>query len=377
MSCGCGKSKLAELAGLGQGVWMDYIQRSIIRGGQLAEMIRNDRLSGVTSNPTIFEKAIAGSTDYDDDIRKLAIQGKTAEQIYQTLAVQDVQEATDALRGVYDKSGGRDGFVSLEVSPHLADDTDGTIAEARELWHKVNRPNVLIKIPGTLAGLPAISRCIAEGINVNVTLLFGVARYEKVAQAYIDGLESLAAKGGTLNSVSSGASFFLSRIDVLVDPLLEQMEKTGRNVELAKALQGQAAIACAKLAYQSYKKIFSSNRFKKLADRGAKPHCIVWASTGTKNPARSDVMYIEPLIGPGTVNTMPLETLQAYRDHGRPAVRIEEYLEHARQIPDQLKTLGIDLDKVSDQLEREGVQKFNKPYDSLMAKLREKIAAVK
>jgi transaldolase len=368
-----GKTKLAALADLGQGVWMDYIQRGLIRGGQLAEMVRNDCLSGVTSNPAIFEKAITGSTDYDDDIRRLVQQGKTAEQIYQSLAVQDVQEATDVLREVYDKSGGKDGFVSLEVSPHLAYETDRTIAEARDLWHKVNRPNLLVKIPATLPGLPAIRQCLSEGININITLLFSVSRYDRVAEAYLEGVEALATRGQKPDRIASVASFFLSRIDVLIDPLLDQAQKEGRNAALAKALQGQAGVACAKLAYQTYKKIVSGGRFQKLSALGARVQRLLWASTSTKNPTYSDTMYVEPLIGPDTVNTMPLETLQAYRDHGQPAVRIEEGLDRAGQLPDQLKTFGIDLEKVADQLEQEGVQKFIKPYDSLIAKLREKL----
>jgi transaldolase len=364
------ENPLVKLGTFGQSIWLDYIRRKMIDSGELKKFIDEDGLKGVTSNPSIFEKAIAGSDDYDADIRKQAQAGKSIEEIYETLTVEDVGQGADVFRPVYDRLDGKDGFVSLEVNPHLAHDTQGSIAEARRLWQALNRPNVFIKIPATKAGLPAIQQLISEGINVNVTLLFGLPRYKEVAEAYIAGMESRAGKGQPLNRVASVASFFLSRIDVLLDPKLEQLAAAGGpKATGAKELQGQIAIASAKIAYTIYQEIYGSERFKKLAAQGARPQRLLWASTSTKNPAYPDVKYVEPLIGPETVNTLPLETLEAYRDHGNPASRLTEEVERAASYLQRLPEMGIDLNQATQQLEDEGVEKFNKPFDSLMCTL--------
>jgi transaldolase len=360
---------LIKLAGCGQSVWLDYIRRQMIDSGELQALIDQDGLRGVTSNPAIFQQAIAGSADYDESIRKLAQAGKSAQEIYEGLTLEDIRRAADVFRPLFDRLQGADGFVSLEVNPHLARDTQGTIAEARRLWSKLDRPNVFIKVPATRAGLPAIRRLISEGINVNVTLLFGLPRYREVAEAYLSGLEERAARGLPL-TVASVASFFLSRIDVLLDPRLAQLaQKGGPPARRAAALEGEAAIASAKVAYTIYQQICGSERFRALAARGAGSQRLLWASTSAKNPAYSDVKYVEPLIGPETVNTMPLETLRAYRDHGRPASRLTEGREKAAAVIQGLPELGIDLNQATQQLEDEGVEKFIKPYDSLLRTL--------
>jgi transaldolase/glucose-6-phosphate isomerase len=370
------ENPLLKIQTIGQSIWLDLLRRGMLSSGELQQLIKEDGLRGVTSNPAIFEKAIAGSHDYDDAIRTMALANKSVEEIYQALTVDDVQRAADLFRPVYDQTQGRDGFVSLEVSPHLAYDSDRTILEARRLWAALDRPNVLIKVPATWEGLPAIQQLTCEGINVNVTLLFSLGRYQEVAEAYIAGLEAGAALGRPLGRLTSVASFFLSRIDVLVDSLLEKvMRAGGARTEMAGALRGHAAIASAKVAYQMYREIFASERFRKLTARGARTQRLLWASTGTKNPAYSDVKYVEALIGPETVNTMPLETLNAYRDHGNPAPRLEEAVEEARCILAQLPEAGIDLEAVTQQLEKEGVQKFIVPFDRLMATLEEKCGA--
>jgi transaldolase len=363
------ENPLLKLSTFGQSIWLDYIQRQLIDSGELGKLIEDDGLKGVTSNPAIFQKAIAGSTDYDEAIRKLALAGKSTEEIYQVLTVDDVQQAADLFRPVYDRKEGGDGFISLEVNPHLAQDTEGTVKEARHLWQALGRPNVLIKVPATEAGLPAIRELISEGLNVNVTLLFGLPRYREVAEAYIAGLEARAAQGRPLNPVASVASFFLSRIDVLLDPRLEKLAAGGPQTQGARDLIGEIAIASAKVAYTIYHEIFGGERFKKLTAQGARPQRLLWASTSTKNPAYPDVKYVEPLIGPETVNTLPPETLNAYRDHGDPAARLGEGVERAAGCLRRLAELGIDLDQATQQLEDEGVEKFNKPFDSLMATL--------
>jgi transaldolase len=290
--------------------------------------------------------------------------------------VEDVATAADLFRPTYERLQGRDGFVSLEVNPHLALDTRGTVVEARRLWSALDRPKVFIKVPATLEGLRSIRQLISEGINVNVTLLFGLPRYREVADAYISGLETRAAKGLPIERVASVASFFLSRIDVLADPLLEKsIEKSGAAAGVATGLRGQTAIASAKMAYQIYKEVSSSGRFRKLAALGARPQRVLWASTGTKNPEYSDVKYVEALIGPETINTLPPETLKAYRDHGDPAPRLEEHPEEAALNLKRLSELGIDLDEVTQKLEDQGIEKFNKPYDTLMANLGKKHTA--
>ena len=368
-----GENPLVKLGTFGQSVWLDYIRRQMIESGELKKFIDADGLKGVTSNPSIFQKAIAGSTDYDGAIRTLVQAGKSVKEIYETLTVEDVGQAADVFRPLYDRVDGKDGFVSLEVNPHLAHDTDGTIAEARHLWQALTRPNVLIKVPATKEGLPAIRQLISEGINVNVTLLFGLPRYREVAEAYIAGLEARAAQGRPLNRVASVASFFLSRIDVLLDPRLEKLAAAGGpQAQAAKDLIGQVAIASAKEAYRIYQEIFGSARFQKLAASGARPQRLLWASTSTKNPAYPDTKYVEPLIGPDTVNTLPPETLEAYRDHGDPAARLTEAVDRAASGLQRLPELGIDLDQATQQLEDEGVEKFNQPFDSLMATLEAK-----
>ncbi|MEJ2671942.1 MAG: transaldolase [Deltaproteobacteria bacterium] len=364
---------LVKLGNFGQSIWLDYIRRKMIESGELKKFIDEDGLKGVTSNPSIFEKAIAGSDDYDEAIRKLVGAGKSVQEIYETLTVEDVGAAADEFRALYDRVDGKDGFVSLEVNPHLAHDTDGTIAEARHLWQALGRPNALIKVPATKAGLPAIRQLISDGVNVNVTLLFGLPRYKEVVDAYISGLEIRAEKGQPLNQVASVASFFLSRIDVLLDPKFEKMAaEGGPQAAGAQDLLGQIAIASAKIAYTIYEEIYGSERFKKLAQRGARPQRLLWASTSTKNPAYSDVKYVEPLIGAETVNTLPLETLEAYGDHGNPAPRLTEEVDLAASYIQRLPELGIDLNQATQQLEDEGVEKFNKAFDSLMETLENK-----
>jgi transaldolase len=361
---------LLDIQALGQSIWQDFISREVIRTGALRRRIEEEGLRGVTSNPAIFNEAIGGSQDYDDDIRELGRQGKSTVQIYETLTVRDVRDAADLLRPLYDDSEGRHGFVSLEVNPHLARDIDGTLSEALHLWQTVNRPNVMIKVPATREGLTCIEQLIRDGINVNVTLLFGLPRYREVAQAYIAGLTARAQQGEPLEHVASVASFFLSRIDVLVDPMLEErIQGGGPAADTAAKLRGQVAVASAKQAYQIYKEIFMGADFRRLAERGARTQRVLWASTSTKNPDYPDVKYVEALIGPDTVNTLPQETLDAYRDHGRPAPRLEEDLSEAEWVLRTLPELGIDIDRVTRQLVQEGIEKFNKPYDSLIQTL--------
>ncbi len=361
---------LVKLHEYGQSIWLDFLRRDLYTSGELRKLIEEDGLRGITSNPAIFDESISGSHDYDDAIRVLALEGKSPDESYVSLMVEDVRSAADTFRPVYDAAGGHDGLVSIEVSPQLAYDTAGTIAEARRFWGMVSRPNVMIKVPATLEGLPAIRQLLSEGINVNITLLFGLPRYRRVAEAFVAGLEDRVQAGQPIDRIASVASFFLSRIDVLVDPMLEKpMAKSGAQADLAKDLQGQVAISSAKVAYQIYREIFGSDRFKRLADKGARPQRLLWASTSTKNPAYSDVKYVEPLIGPDTVNTLPTQTLDAYRDHGNPASRIEQGVEQARTRLDNLGKLGISLDAVTHELENEGAAKFIIPYNKLMETL--------
>lgn len=367
------KNNLLKIQEFGQSIWLDYIDREMIQTGELKQLIEKDGLRGVTSNPSIFDKAIEGSEAYEESIRALSREEKKVEEIYQNLTVKDVQLAADEFRRLHEASDGTHGFVSLEVNPHLAYRTEETIAEARELWRSLDRSNVFIKVPATKEGLPAIRQLISEGINVNVTLLFGLPRYREVAVAYIAGLEERAAAGKPLDTVCSVASFFLSRIDVLVDSKLEEIMASGDpKAETAQKLRGQVAIASAKEAYQIYKEIFGQGRFQKLAHKGGRPQRVLWASTSTKNPDYSDVKYVEALIGPETINTLPKETLQAYRDHGNPEERLEQGLEEARKVLESLSEVDMDIDQVTQQLEEEGVEKFNKPYDRLMNTLARK-----
>ena len=364
------KNPLQLLPDYGQSIWLDYMRRDLLASGGLRRLIAEDGLRGMTSNPSIFEKAIVESHDYDADIQAMIREGKSEKEIYEALSQHDVQTAADEFRSLYDRTNGNDGYVSLEVNPHLAHDTNGTLQEARRLWGALNRPNVFIKVPATAAGLPAIQQLISEGINVNVTLLFGLPRYRQVAEAYLAGIEVRAAQGKPLKHVASVASFFVSRIDTLVDSFFGKIiAHGGTKADLATKLRGQVAIASAKLAYQIYREIFESDRFKKVATQGARAQRLLWASTGTKNPDYSDVKYIDALIGADTVNTVPVETLNAFRAHGVPQARLEHDVAFARWVMECLPGLGIRIDNVTEQLESEGVEKFNQPFDQLLATL--------
>jgi len=357
-----------------QSIWLDFIRRKILINGELQRRITDEALRGVTSNPAIFEKAIGGSDDYDAAIRSLALQNKTTDEIYTALAVADVQHACDLFRPLYDQhDSAGDGYVSLEVSPALVNDTEGTIEEGIRFWHAVNRPNVMIKVPATLEGLPAIRRLIAEGINVNVTLIFGLERYRLVAEAYLAGLEDRAAAGQPLARIDSVASFFLSRIDVLLDPLLEKIAAAGgEQGALAQSLVGEVALASAKQAYQIYKEIFSGPRWEALAVQGADTQRLLWASTGNKNPKYDDLKYVENLIGPKTVNTVPVETLDIFRERGTSAHRLEEGLDQAAEVLRRLPELGITLAEHTNFLEVDGAKKFTEPFGKLMESLENK-----
>ncbi|QJW91527.1 transaldolase [Spirosoma taeanense] len=342
-----------------QSIWLDFIDRKIMDSGELQKLIDEDGVRGLTSNPAIFEKAISSGSEYDEDIKRLAQEGKSNEDIFYGLAVADIQRAADLFKPVYEEEvRGADGYVSLEVSPHLAQDMEGTLRQARALWKAVGRDNVMIKIPGTAECLPAIRQCISDGININVTLLFGLERYEAVIDAYISGLEERDRAGQPIDHIASVASFFLSRIDVLIDPMLDEKGLGD--------LKGEVAIASAKKAYEIYKREFSSDRFKPLAAKGANPQRLLWASTSSKDPAFSDVKYVEALIGPKTVNTIPMETLEAFRDHGQADFRLETDMDLATQTLNRIEQAGIDLNDISQQLEEEGIEKFNKPYDKLL-----------
>jgi transaldolase len=353
---------LRTLNQLGQSIWLDYIRRDLVTSGELRRLIDDDALRGMTSNPAIFERAISNSADYDAEIRTLQAGGADAWTIYDTLSRHDVQMAADAFRSVYDQTAGRDGYVSLEVDPRLAHDAPRTIDEGRRLWRALDRPNVMIKVPATPAGLTAIRELTTQGINVNVTLLFGLPRYRDVAKAYLDGIDARLAAGLSVANIQSVASFFISRIDTLVDARLDESR--------ASEIRGEVGIASARLAYQSYREMFASDSFVARAASGATTQRLLWASTSTKTPGVSDVLYVEALIGPDTVNTVPPDTLAAYRDHGRPQVRIEQDLDHAHAVFARLPSLGIDICEVTQQLEDEGVEKFIKPIEQLLAALR-------
>ena len=356
-------TKLHELADLGQAIWLDYIRRSFITSGDLQALV-DEGLRGITSNPTIFEKAIAGSTDYDEDLRQLVGEGKTVQEIYEALALDDIQRAADLLRPIYEQTDGADGYVSLEVDPNLADDTEGTVAEAQRLFAALDRPNVMIKVPATPAGVPAIETLIGEGINVNVTLIFSLAQYEAVAEAYIAGLEKLAAAGRRVARVASVASFFISRVDVAVDRTLEEMGET--------ALQGKIAVANSKVAYARFREIFSGARWERLAAQSARVQRVLWASTSTKNPLYPDTLYLDGLIGPHTVNTVPPATLTAFRDHGTVAPTLPAGLDEARAQLTRLADLGVDLNDITQKLQHDGVAKFAQSFESLTVTITEK-----
>lgn len=344
---------LLKLNAFGQSVWLDYIRRDFVLNGELAKLIREDGLAGLTSNPAIFEKAIGGGNEYAPAIRALKQRGLSAMALYETLAIEDIQAAADQFRPVFDAGKGHDGYVSLEVSPYLARDTAATVVEAKRLWREVSRPNLMIKVPATLEGLPAIELLISQDMNVNVTLLFSQAMYEKVAERYIAGLERRAAEGGDLGRISSVASFFISRIDAAMDPLLPE------------ALRGKTAIANAMLAYDSYKRLFSGPRWENLAKKGARPQRLLWASTSTKNPAYRDVMYVEELVGSNTVNTLPPATLESFRDHGVPRASLEEDIGAARATLEAVAKQAS-LDEVTDRLLDDGVKLFADAFDKLL-----------
>ena len=361
---------LKKLLALGQSVWLDDLSRNLIRSGALARLVE-EGVRGVTSNPSTFHKAIAGSRDYQSDVTQLAMTGAAPSEIYDELATADVRDACDILRPVYEDSGGVDGFVSLEVSPHLARDTRGSIDQARRLWARVARPNLFIKIPGTAEGVPAVEELVFEGVNVNITLLFSIPNYLTVAEAYFRGLERRVAAGRPLDTVASVASFFLSRSDTLVDKTLRDRKKPGRDPD-PQALLGKVAAANAKLAYHAYKRMVASERWRKLAAVGARVQRLLWASTSTKDPSYPDLMYVEPLIGRDTVNTMPSPTIAAFRQHGKAETTVEHGLAEAERVMASLKRLDIDFTEVAKQLEDDGIQKFNEPFDAVMAELREK-----
>jgi transaldolase/glucose-6-phosphate isomerase len=362
---------LRALLGYGQSMWLDYIRRDLITSGSLKTMIEEDGLRGMTSNPAIFEKAIAESSLYDDILKSLASRNDLDTKArYEQIAIRDIQGAADLLRPVYESSKFRDGYVSLEVSPLLALKTQETIDEARRLWKAVNRENVMIKIPGTAEGLPAIRQAIGEGINVNVTLLFAQEVYEKVAEAHIAGLEDLAKRGGDLKKIGGVASFFISRIDSLVDSMINDKLKTATDAQqqaLLKSLLGKVAIANGKLTYLRYQRIFSGPRWQALAAQGAQTQRVLWASTSTKNPAYRDVMYVEELIGPDTVNTMPPATIDAFRDHGRLRNSLTEDVAGAQNVMDNLARTGISIKEVTTKLTDDGVKLFADAFHKLLA----------
>ena len=357
-----------ELHAAGQSIWYDNIQRGLLDNGALARMIAGGEVRGVTSNPTIFLNAISKSKDYDAGLAPLARAGWSAEDIFWQLAIEDIQRAADLFRPMYDESGGGDGYVSLEVSPYLAEDTEGTLAAAKRLWQRVDRPNLMIKIPATKAGLPAISAAITAGINVNVTLIFSSERYASVMDAYLKGLEDRAAEGLPIGSVASVASFFVSRVDTKVDGLLMGMiSRDGTLADKATRLLGKSAVANARLAYADFKEVFAADRFQVLQARGAQVQRPLWASTGTKNPAYRDVVYVEELIGSNTVNTVPPQTLTALLDHGevRPG-SLEENVAEAEQVLVSLEALGISMSAVTGELEQEGVKSFADAFTALL-----------
>jgi len=356
---------LRALQDYGQSLWLDYIRRDLITTGELKRLVEEDGLRGMTSNPTIFQKAIGESTDYDDALHSTleADPQANVQNIYERLAIEDIQMAADILRPVYDATDGADGFISLEPSPHLAYDTAGTIAEVRHLWQAVNRPNLMVKVPLTSQGVPAIESLITEGININVTLIFSLAHYEAVAHAYIRGLE----RNPNPHRVASVASFFVSRIDTAVDRVLDSI-----GTPEALALRGKAAIASSKRAYHLFREIFYGEPFAAQRQRGARVQRTLWGSTSTKNPAYSDVLYVEELIGPDTVNTIPLTTLNAFRDHGRVRPTLLEGVEEAESCLARLAVLGVDLNAITEQLLTDGVAAFADSFDQLLATLNEK-----
>ena len=368
------KSRLHELSEHGQSVWIDSVSRQWLEDGTLEKLMRDDAVVGVTSNPTIFQKALAEGDWYDEQLREVLREEDEPREIFWQLAVKDIQDACGVLRSVYDGGNGKDGYVSIEVDPDLAYERDATIEQALRLHEWVDRPNLLVKIPATEPGLGAIEECIAQGRSINVTLIFSLERHAAVAEAYVRGLERLVESGGDPSPVASVASFFVSRVDTEADKRLEAV-----GTEEALVLRGKLAIANAKLAYQQYEQIFSGDRWQRLVSKGATPQRCLWASTSTKNPEYRDVMYVEELIGPETVNTMPLETIEAFQDHGRVEDTLEQGVDEARALLEALARVGVDYDDVTETLEREGVQKFSESFaqllDGIRAKQRELVSA--
>lgn len=368
-------NKLVELKEYGQSYWLDNLTRGKIQSGELERRVKEQGLRGITSNPSIFFKAFSSGSDYDDQIRALAKEGKTAEEIYDAMTVKDVQDACDILRPVYDESGGTDGFVSLEVSPYLARDTEGSMKDARRLYKMVGKDNCLIKIPGTKEGVPAIEQMLYEGVNINITLLFSIQRYVEVAEAYVRAVKRRAEEGSGVDKTVSVASFFLSRIDTLADQILSEYDipVNQKKDPSPASLKGKAAIASAKIAYQHFKEIFSGGQWENLKSKGAHPQRVLWASTSTKDPSFSDVLYVNSLIGPHTINTLPDKTIEAFADHGvLKKDAIEEGLEEAKGTFAKLKEYDVDIDFVTRYLEYEGIWKFMQSYDELIDGLEQK-----
>ena len=368
-------SPLNQMSVLGTAVWLDFVDRKFLEAGGMKKLVEEDGLTGVTSNPTIFEKAMGHGNAYDDSLAEFDRGNPHAATIdrYEALAVQDIKAAAETLRPVYDRLDAKDGYVSLEVSPYIADDTDATIDDAKKLWGMVDRPNVMIKIPGTDAGAPAIATTIRNGINVNVTLLFSLESYQRVAEAYAMGLEERVRGGEPIERIASVASFFVSRIDASIDKAIDERLKAGdAEADALKAIRGKVAIANAKVAYAWYQEFTASDRWRALAEKGAQPQRLLWASTGVKNPDYPDTLYIDTLIGPDTVNTMPPKTMDAFRDHGTAKVTLTEGLDEARHVLAEVERLGLDLAKVTDTLMEEGVASFTKAFDDLLGAIAKK-----
>jgi len=371
-----GKNRVYQIKNFGQSIWYDNIERSILTSGKLEKMIEEDGVCGVTSNPTIFEKAITQSNEYDSEIEELVAKGKTAEEVYSSLTIKDVTLAADILYKVYKETEGKDGYVSIEVSPKIAYDIEETIGEAQKLFERIGRDNIMIKVPATEEGAMAIERLISNGININATLIFSLAHYENVALAYIKGLEEFSKRGGDLRRIASVASLFVSRIDTLVDKEIASLIESEKNPDRKRDLEelkGKAAVANSQKVYQKFKEVFSQQEFKDLGKRGARVQRPLWASTSTKNPAYNDVKYVEELIGPDTVNTIPQVTLDAFRDHGKPRLSLEESLGGVEEVLSRLEKAGIDLEQVYETLQREGVDAFEKSFDNLVSTLKEKM----
>jgi transaldolase len=362
------ENKVKQLVKEGQSIWQDDISRQMIQNGELQRSIEEIGIRGVTSNPTIFQKAIAAGDVYDEEITNLLKQGMQPAEVFQTVAVKDIQDACDIFRLLYDETGGEDGYVSIEVLPSLARDAEGTLENARVLWSAIDRPNLMVKVPGTDEGVSAIRTLLTEGININVTLLFSLANYERVARAYIEALAKRHENGLHIESLASVASFFVSRVDTLADKLLDEKLASGNgDSELIRSLKGKVAVANAVMAYEKFQELFGSDEFKPLADAGAMVQRPLWASTGTKNPEYSDVLYVDSLIGPHTVNTAPPKTIAAFLDHGTVKRTVDSDYAAAHKVLDDLHKVGLDIDEITKQLEEEGIETFMSSYDELLA----------